>query len=79
MPGLIIAGLLAALEDPNARKALVSLFGDILLYVEHRRSADPQMLAQSDAAWAKLMAATTSEEVLNAHQAIQALQARPGA
>ncbi len=79
MTELILAGILAALRSPDCRKEIVTLLGDIWLYIEHRKSANPDLIAQSDAAWAKLAAATTPEERLAAHQAIQALQASPGA
>lgn len=63
----------AVLSDASVRTFVEGVAIKIISDIFHRRSMDPNFLANSDAAFSALAAAKTDEDQLSAIQSIQAL------
>lgn len=71
----MIEFLLAALAEPLVRAEIEKVALEAIALLLHRRSADPDFLAKSDAVNASLANAKTPEDLTNAQNALRALMA----
>lgn len=67
----------AVLSSPAVRALIEGIALKLIVEILHRRSVDPNFLAESDSAFANLREAKNDEELANAQDQIRRLMGRP--